>query len=804
MKNKTMNYVLVISIHADPAMAPGYEEWGGTHIYMKELIDGFAIRKIKCIMFTRKCFPCKNIEQYNEYCTVIRLCNGDSEPIDKTLLWHYHEENLLQIQTFINENGMPKIIHSVYWNSGRLAMELGEKNGIPFVHSVISNSKGRVFRGAVEAVQKRAEYERQIYEKAKWIICVSNDERNDIIRFYNIPTEKIMVAGQHVNDVFLLPSHDANGFPRLNSSLSTEERKIISDKFNTVYSIQTNEQYWNYKVFTYMGRIVFSKGLDHIIKGWYSLFKQFGKECPPLWIAGGSLSEIHIVREAIRKNIPEINILERNRFIVWWGYLDSAGLSTLLLKTRALIMHSYYEPGGRVIVEAMAEGIPVIATPYGFGKDYIVDWYNGFLVEYGDVYGLYFRLAHFLLQPYLSDALGQNARQNAKIIIKTWNFIDNHLIAYGLQAGQTMIPKNRVPVYDYFKARKINLFPYCNLPLSVNYIKEFVLRVTGRPVIECMADISVPATSDIYRIKTQGKRIIVKQAFTRLRIGPMFNPFDKERYVKKADKSFRVELNAYKRLAHETFLGYDTTHYLLAFNELEPIKKIELPLLRQCINYIVNKIDTATAEEKSIYYQIMHRELRTKNDILTAYSQLEQELPDYYFERSGCFSEYIGWTSAPFILNFNRNNFTRKIFHELQMICKYFLQNASYDVKDNLKSINTDVKFKHFMFNNEHLEIIDLEKSSIGNVESELADLLYDYWHTLNKGNCLSELLIFLPKKINKYKILSHMAHICFYDIQVITVMQRIVPKLEFERLQVIFQMAKAILPLHKGISLQS
>ena len=790
-----MKYVLVISIHADPAMAPGYEEWGGTHIYMKELIDGFAVRKINCVMFTRKSFPLKDIENYNEYCTVIRLHNGEAEPIDKTILWHYHEENLTQIQAFINENGKPEIIHSVYWNSGRLAMALGEKNNIPFVHSVISNSKGRVFRGAVETVQMRSEYEQQIYEKAKWIICVSDDERNDIMQFYNIPQEKIMVAGQYVNEAFLLPSHDVNGFPCLHSELNLEEREIISQKFNTAYSIQTNEHYWNYKVFTYMGRVGFNKGLEQIIKGWYRLFKHYKKSCPPLWIAGGSILEIHKIREVLKADILDIETLERNRLIVWWGYLDPAGLSTILLKTMALIMHSYYEPGGRVIVEAMAEGIPVIATPYGFGKDYIVDWYNGFLIKYGDIDELYFRLAHFIHQPYLSNALGQNARQNAKQIIKTWNFIDNHLVTYGLQFSQILTPENKMSAYDHFRMRKINLFPYCNFPLSENYFIEFVSRITNEEVLECRADTGVPATSDIYRIKTSKKRIVIKQTFTRLRIGPMFNPFDKERYVKKAEKSFRVELDAYKRLASKTLLGYDATHYLFALKELEPIKNIDIPILCQCINYIVNKIDTATTEEKSTYCHIAHKKLLTKNDILSVYNQLEQKLPDYYFERSGCFSEYIGWASAPFILSFNRNNFPRKLYKELQVICKYFLQAASFDTKENLRNINADIEFKHFMFDNGNIEMVDLEKNSIGIIESELADLLYDYWYILDKGNCISELLVFLPQKVNKHKVLSYIAHICFYDIQVKTVMQRTVPGREFKLLQSLFQEAKIFAP---------
>lgn len=741
-----VDYVLIITIHAEPAMAPGYEECGGTHIYMKELLDGFGVKKINCLMVTRKCMPFSDVEQYNEYCKVIRLHNGDAEPIDKLLLQNYHENNLAQIQSIIDEYGKPLIIHSVYWNSGRLAMELGKRNGVPFVHSVISNSKGRISRGAVEPVPKRAEYEQQIYTQAKWILCVSEDERQDIIKFYNIPPEKVCVAGQYIHEAFFLPARDANGFPHLSSSINAKEREIIAQKYNTAYGIQTDEQYWNHKVFTYMGRISFNKGIDQIIKAWHRLYKHYGKDCPPLWIAGGSVVEIHQIRDVMKNDIPDIDALEQNRSLVWWGYLDTAGLSTILLKTLVMITHSLYEPGGRVIVEAMSEGVPVIATPNGFAKDYIVNWRNGFLVDYGDNTGLYLRLEHFLRQPFLSDALGQNARQDAKKIIKKWNFIDNHLMAYGLHITETTPLAHESADYDYFKVRKINLFPYLNFPLSETYIKEFVMRLTDEQVLECIPETNIASTSDIFRVKTASCKIIVKRVFTRLRIGPMFNPFDKGYYVKKADKSFHVELNAYQKLTSNVLLGHDNIHYLFASKELEPIEIGDLKLLKECVDYVIQKTDTATEAEKAFFYKIIHKDLHSYNDIAMIYRQLEQELPNYDFEQSGRFAETVGWVSASFILTYNQDSFQNEVLCELQTICNYFCKYICHDTEDTLRSINQDIQFKHFFRDNGRLEMIDLEKTAIGCVETELAGLLYSYWCTIDNNVSPTTLLDYAPE----------------------------------------------------------
>ena len=45
-------------------------------------------------------------------------------------------------------------------------------------------------------------------------------------------------------------------------------------------------------------------------------------------------------------------------------------------------MHSKYEPGGRVSIEAMSAALPVIATPCGFAVDTIINWHTGFLVNW--------------------------------------------------------------------------------------------------------------------------------------------------------------------------------------------------------------------------------------------------------------------------------------------------------------------------------------------------------------------------------------------------------------------------------------
>jgi len=187
--------------------------------------------------------------------------------------------------------------------------------------------------------------------------------------------------------------------------------------------------WWNEGPFLYVGRLDPSKGVPQIISAWLRLKSRYGGACPDLWLAGGTPGEI----EAVRARAPRPGSLEtqeRAGRVRWWGYLDEPGLSALLLKARALIMHSAYEPGGRVVLEALSQGVPVIATPFGFAQDLVRDWVSGFLVPHGDLRSLVRRMEHFIRQPLLGPSLGLAARHSAHRALESWDFYRTHGAIY--------------------------------------------------------------------------------------------------------------------------------------------------------------------------------------------------------------------------------------------------------------------------------------------------------------------------------------------------------------------------------------
>lgn len=186
--------------------------------------------------------------------------------------------------------------------------------------------------------------------------------------------------------------------------------------------------WWLDRCFLYVGRMEESKGIKGVLDAWRHLAGGLGESCPPLWLVGGTPGEIDEIRN--RCNAQDLRPFEDIGQIRWWGYLDDAGIATLLLKAYVLVCHSRYEPGGRVVIEALSTGTPVIATPHGFARDLVRDWHTGFLVEFGDIDALAARMEHFALQPLLRHAMTVPCQRAAHTALDSWRFSESHLDAY--------------------------------------------------------------------------------------------------------------------------------------------------------------------------------------------------------------------------------------------------------------------------------------------------------------------------------------------------------------------------------------
>jgi glycosyltransferase involved in cell wall biosynthesis len=85
--------------------------------------------------------------------------------------------------------------------------------------------------------------------------------------------------------------------------------------------------------------------------------------------------------ERLHAQAEQLGIADRVRFT---GMLDKQAIVSLMNESNAFVLPSRGETFGVAYIEAMAMGLPVIATPCG-GPEHFVNSDNGLLVDIGNV-----------------------------------------------------------------------------------------------------------------------------------------------------------------------------------------------------------------------------------------------------------------------------------------------------------------------------------------------------------------------------------------------------------------------------------
>lgn len=207
--------IVLICLHADPTSAPGIGDGGGTHRYLRELLEVLARSAIPHLLLVRKAsadLPTE--ERVSPFGRLIRVDIGPPGKLDKRLLDQFHHVTVRRILESLAQYGMPELLHSVYWNSGRAAADLSRRLMIPFVHTVISNGWRRLNAGYSDQLPVRIDVERQIFHSAERVFCICSQERDDLIAHYGVPPERIIVVGRPVARQFLSPCRNGIGEPR--------------------------------------------------------------------------------------------------------------------------------------------------------------------------------------------------------------------------------------------------------------------------------------------------------------------------------------------------------------------------------------------------------------------------------------------------------------------------------------------------------------------------------------------------------------------------------------------------------------
>ncbi|WP_234571114.1 glycosyltransferase [Rhodohalobacter sp. 614A] len=208
--------VLIISLHADPIEPSGSGEGGGTHSYIRELLRRLAYESRYASVVTRHIdIKLPVFQRLSDYTSIYRIKLGKIEPMDKRFLNKYHDLSVQLIKEIIKElHWKVNILQGVYWYSGYTAMTLSKELSIPFVQTVISNGKRKRSEGCLDDDTERILVEKEIYDNASAIFCISGEEKKDLRELYKIDSSKLVVVGRPVPLPFLEYIYNSDKTPR--------------------------------------------------------------------------------------------------------------------------------------------------------------------------------------------------------------------------------------------------------------------------------------------------------------------------------------------------------------------------------------------------------------------------------------------------------------------------------------------------------------------------------------------------------------------------------------------------------------
>lgn len=127
----------------------------------------------------------------------------------------------------------------------------------------------------------------------------------------------------------------------------------------------------------FVGNITPIKGLMPLLES----LKQLPSDTWRLTVAGS----LQMDRGHVRKIKRKISVYQIDRQVRLMGALDGQDLINILADSQLLVMPFAHEGFGIASLEALAYGLPVLASAAGAAKEFVSDGINGFLIPAGGI-----------------------------------------------------------------------------------------------------------------------------------------------------------------------------------------------------------------------------------------------------------------------------------------------------------------------------------------------------------------------------------------------------------------------------------
>jgi glycosyltransferase involved in cell wall biosynthesis len=160
-------------------------------------------------------------------------------------------------------------------------------------------------------------------------------------------------------------------------------------------------------VILYAGVLIPRKGVHHLLRAFAKVVQEF----PEVRLEIVGRDENPEYAEELRQEVFRLRLNGRVSFV---GEVPQVELANRMRRSRVFVLPTYSEGLPRVVFEAMATSVPVIATAVSGIPEIIQNEITGFLVPPGDEEALAERLRWVLKHPQEAKAMGHRAREFAR------------------------------------------------------------------------------------------------------------------------------------------------------------------------------------------------------------------------------------------------------------------------------------------------------------------------------------------------------------------------------------------------------